>query len=122
MRVFHLSVAAAVVYLSVCQSARAETTLIEGVYQDTLQVYSQEGRKLDKLENLNDEAIAGTPVLERTSRGLVKVRFQEREMWLRESALKLSVPTLPKCTGKAPGRASDRTTPTSSGMAAACKD
>lgn len=99
----------------------AETQVIKGLHRNNLIEYTKEGRKLGPLENISSEQIAGTRVLDRTPRGLVKVEFMNREMWLRESALKLSMPVTPVCPEEAPGQSADRTTPTASGMGVSCK-
>lgn len=100
----------------------ASEQVVKGVYRNTLYEYSESGAKLGVLENVSDEQISGTKILDRTPRGLVKVRFLDRDMWLRESSLKLSIPVLPPCPQEAPGQSADLTTPTSSGMSARCSD
>jgi len=99
----------------------AEGQFIQGVHNSNLFEYTKSGKKLGKLENISSEQLTGTRILDRTPRGLVKVRFLDRDMWLRESVLKLSMPVTPVCPEEAPGRSTDRTTPTASGMGASCK-
>jgi len=100
----------------------ADTPTVEGVYRSNLFEYSKDGKKKKQLTPpVTDEQIKGTKVIERTSRGLVRVKFRGEDIWLRESALKLSVPFKPVCPDDAPGRAADRTTPTSSAMGALCR-
>ena len=99
-----------------------ETQIVKGVYNNKLYEYSENGAKLGILDNISNEQIVGTRVLDRTSRGLVKIRYLDREMWLRESSLELSVSVIPPCPREAPGKSADLTTPTASGMSAHCED
>ncbi len=120
MRNTMIPVVLAVIVTSFSGKLLADGQVVEGVYQTNQTRYTQEGKKKGKIK-ITDKEIAGTPVLATTPRGLVKVIFKGKEMWLRASALKLSVPVLPGCPKSAPGRSADRTVPTSSGMGASCE-
>ena len=92
-----------------------------GVYQKNLDKYSEEGRKLDQLLDVSDSEINGLAVLAITPRKLVKINFRGKEVWLRASQLKLSLPILAECPEAAPGKSADRAVLVSSGMGAKCE-
>lgn len=107
--------------LIILTTAQAEQQTILGVYQNNLVEYSEQGRKLGQLIDVTDDEIKGAAVLATTPRKLVKINFRGKEVWLRASQLKLSLPILAACPEAAPGKSADRATPVSSGMGAECK-
>ncbi len=95
--------------------AFASHKIVLGVYNKNLHVYSAKSKKIGEQPNVTDDEIHGTIVLEENSR-LVKVHFRGKDMWLRSSQLKLSLPIAPPRPKGVIARSTDSTTPVTSGM------
>jgi len=110
-----------VVYACASAPVHGEQQKVLGVYKEQLITYTKEGKKTGVLKGVTDEEIRGTLVLDISSRNLILIDFRGKPVWIRASRLKLSLPILAKCPESAPGRATDRTAPVSSGIGAECK-
>ena len=110
-----------VIYAAVSTPVHGEQQKVIGIYKEQLITYTKEGKKTGVLKDVTNEEIQGTPVLDISPRNLVLIDFRGKQVWVRASRLKLSLPILAKCPESAPGRAMDRTAPVSSGIGAECK-
>ncbi len=100
--------------------AYAADEIILGIYSENLTYYEKSGKKLGQFTKITDADIRNTPVIETSPRNLKLIKFRGKKAWVRASQLKLSINTSAICPDAAPGQATDRATPVSSGMGAEC--
>lgn len=96
-----------------------DTITIEKIYKNKLAVYSSGGKHQGFISS--DKVALGTPVLEVTESGLAKILLDDRELWLRISALKLSRPVTGPCLTQHASIADDETLPAVSGLGVICE-
>lgn len=101
--------------------AKEAGELITGVYNETLQYYDANGKKMGKFRNVTDKEIQGVRVKGTSPRNLKNIVFRSKDVWVRASQVKLSIKQSAVCPDAPPSTRADRTVPVSSGMGADCK-